>query len=82
MPPEIVDYIDDGRNPDIYTRDLVEAVQKGNRHAKGQSEAFASFAAILGDEISKSLPELKDEVTRILSGGSATDLKENGHSNA
>lgn len=82
MPPEIIDYIDDGRNPDIYTRDLVEAVQKWNRNAKGQTEAFSSFAAILADEISKSVPELKDDVTRILSGGSAADLKENGHGNA
>lgn len=59
----------------------IESVQKVNRQVKGQCEAFANFTAVLADEITKAVPELKDDVTRILSGGPVGDAKkENGHS--
>lgn len=66
LPPEIIDYIDQGRNPDIYTRELVEAVQRSNRFLKGKSEAFAGFRDVLAEEIIKGIPECKDDVERIL----------------
>src|ERR1700712_1273701 len=31
LPPEIIDYVDSARNPDIYTREFVELVQRGNQ---------------------------------------------------
>jgi mediator of RNA polymerase II transcription subunit 10 len=34
IPPEIIAYVEDGRNPDIYTREFVELVQKGNQYLK------------------------------------------------
>lgn len=70
MPPEIIDYIDQGRNPDIYTRELVEAVQRSNQYLKGKSEAFAGFRDILAEEINKAIPECKGDVERILAGNS------------
>lgn len=66
LPPEIIDYIDQGRNPDIYTRELVEAVQRSNQFLKGKSEAFAGFRDVLAEEIIKGIPECKDDVERIL----------------
>ena len=66
IPPEIIDYVDEGRNPDIYTREFVELVQKGNQYMKGKSEAFASFRDILAEEIVKGMPELKDDVIKVL----------------
>ena len=53
VPPEIIAYIEEGRNPDIYTREFVELVQRGNVFLKGKSEAWGSFAEILGEEIQK-----------------------------
>lgn len=66
LPPEIIDYIDQGRNPDIYTRELVEAVQRNNQYLKGKSEAFAGFRDMLAEEIIKAIPDSKGEVERIL----------------
>ena len=79
VPPEIIDYVDEGRNPDIYTREFVELVQKGNQYMKGKSEAFASFRDILAEEIVKNMPDLKEDVTRVLEGREEEQLKqENG----
>ena len=51
IPPEIIDYVDDGRNPDIYTREFVELVQRGNAVINGKREAFADFSRIFADKL-------------------------------
>ena len=76
-------FIDDGRNPDIYTREFIEQIQLLNREMKGKCEAFASFGALLGAEMTKAMPNLEDDVARILSAGSAESTKNgNGESTA
>ncbi|EGE80138.1 AP2-associated kinase [Blastomyces gilchristii SLH14081] len=74
LPPEIIDYVDAARNPDIYTREFVELVQRGNQDLKGKAEAFASFRDILAREMASAMPECKGEVERVLraTGGSTT----------
>ena len=44
---------------------------KGNQQLKGRSEAFASFRDILGEQIAVGIPDMKDDVQRVLaaSGG-------------
>ena len=80
IPPEIIDYVEDGRNPDIYTREFVELVQKQNQYLKGKSEAFAGFRDMLAEEIVKAIPELKNEVTRrVQEEIPQNDKKENGN---
>jgi mediator of RNA polymerase II transcription subunit 10 len=59
LPPEIVQYVEDGRNPDIYTREFAELAQRNNQKLKGKSEAFARFAQVLGREIGGGVPELR-----------------------
>ncbi|PGH20421.1 hypothetical protein AJ80_03566 [Polytolypa hystricis UAMH7299] len=77
LPPEIIDYVDAARNPDIYTREFVELVQKGNQDLKGKAEAFASFRDVLAREMSSAMPECRREVERVVkatggkSGGGA-----------
>ncbi|KAI9874337.1 MAG: RNA polymerase II mediator complex subunit [Pleopsidium flavum] len=66
IPPEIIAYVEDGRNPDIYTREFVELVQKGNQYLKGKTEAFASFRDVLAEEMSSAMPEVRGEVERVL----------------
>ncbi|KAL8969303.1 MAG: hypothetical protein Q9183_002061 [Haloplaca sp. 2 TL-2023] len=68
IPPEIIEYVDDGRNPDIYTREFVELVQKGNQFMKGKSEAFAGFRDALAEEMVKAWPEMKTGVEKVLQG--------------
>ncbi|QSS64676.1 RNA polymerase II mediator complex protein Nut2 [Histoplasma capsulatum] len=74
LPPEIIDYVDAARNPDIYTREFVELVQRGNQDLKGKVQAFASFRDILAREMASAMPECKGEVERVLrvTGGSAS----------
>ncbi|KAL4933683.1 mediator complex subunit NUT2 [Aspergillus undulatus] len=73
LPPEIIDYVDASRNPDIYTREFVELVQRGNQDLKGKKEAFASFRDVLAREMRSAMPEVRGEVERVVSAtGGAT----------
>ncbi|KAL8831549.1 MAG: hypothetical protein Q9170_005249 [Blastenia crenularia] len=69
IPPEIIDYVDEGRNPDIYTREFVELVQKNNQYLKGKSEALSGFRDALVDEMVKAWPEMKKDVEDVLQEG-------------
>jgi len=68
VPREIIAYVEDGRNPDIYTREFVEIVQRQNQFVKGKAEAFASFRDVLAEEIGSALPGLRGHVERVLDG--------------
>lgn len=74
LPPEIIDYVDSARNPDIYTREFVELVQRGNQDLKGKAEAFSSFRDALAREMASAMPECKAEVERVVgaTGGKMT----------
>jgi len=74
LPPEIIEYIDQGRNPDIYNRELVEALQRSNQFLKGKSEAFAGFRDMLAEEIIKAKPEAEAEVKSIVEGTRAVEV--------
>ncbi|KAI9823075.1 MAG: RNA polymerase II mediator complex subunit [Phylliscum demangeonii] len=66
IPPEIVEYVESGRNPDIYTREFVELVQRGNEHLRGKSDAFAAFRDVLAQEVRTALPALRHQVDRVV----------------
>ncbi|KAI9703685.1 MAG: RNA polymerase II mediator complex subunit [Candelina mexicana] len=66
IPPEIIAYVDEGRNPDIYTREFVELAQRGNQYLKGKSEAFKNFRDALAREIMGAMPDTKEEVERVV----------------
>ncbi|KAI4101256.1 MAG: hypothetical protein LQ339_005183 [Xanthoria mediterranea] len=75
IPPEIIDYVDSGRNPDIYTREFVELVQKGNQYLKGRSEALTGFRDALGEEMVKAWPEMKTDVDNVLQSSHTEQTK-------
>jgi mediator of RNA polymerase II transcription subunit 10 len=62
IPPELVQYVDNGRNPDIYTREFVELCRKSNQQLKGKMNAFADFRDVLAEKMGKALPELREDV--------------------
>ncbi|KAI9806322.1 MAG: hypothetical protein M1825_006437 [Sarcosagium campestre] len=66
IPPEIVAYVEDGRNPDIYTREFVEIVQRSGRDVGGRAEAFAGFRDVLAGEMVGVLPEVRGEVEKVV----------------
>jgi Transcription factor subunit Med10 of Mediator complex len=70
-PPEVIDYVANGRNPDIYTREFVENVQRGNHVLNGKMQAFGSFAEIYARETKSAMPELAEAMDGVMerSGG-------------
>lgn len=66
VPAELIQYVDNGRNPDIYTREFVELARKSNQLMKGKIEAYAQFRDILASEMCKALPELEADVMLVL----------------
>ncbi|KAG9626386.1 mediator of RNA polymerase II transcription subunit 10, partial [Aureobasidium melanogenum] len=73
LPPEVIEYVERSRNPDIYTREFVELVQKLNQQLKGRSQAFADFRDILAREMAGALPDCKQDITIVVesTGGKA-----------
>jgi len=66
VPPELVDYLDAGRNPDVYTREFVELTHRGNAVLAGKQAAFAGFADVLAQELRRGVPGVRGEVDRVM----------------
>ncbi|KAI0480216.1 putative mediator of RNA polymerase II transcription subunit [Xylariaceae sp. FL0804] len=66
IPPELVQYVDNGRNPDIYTREFVELVRRGNQLLRGRRAAFAGLRDAIAAAAAQALPELRPDVDRVL----------------
>ena len=66
VPQELIQYVDSGRNPDIYTREFVEGARRSNQLMKGKMEAFGSFRDVLATEMVRAMPELREDVARVL----------------
>ena len=64
--PEIVDYVDEGRNPDIFTREFVENVQRGNAVINGKKQGLRDFSVILAQKMKEGLPGVDGHVDRIM----------------
>ncbi|THX66171.1 mediator of RNA polymerase II transcription subunit 10 [Aureobasidium pullulans] len=66
LPQEIIEYVERSRNPDIYTREFVELVQRLNQQLKGRSQAFADFRDILAREMTGALPDCKEDIKMVV----------------
>jgi mediator of RNA polymerase II transcription subunit 10 len=82
VPPELIQYVEDGRNPDIYTREFVELVRRGNQLMRGKMNAFATFRDVLAEQMTSAMPELKDDVARVLAATNHTSGSGSGAGNA
>ncbi|KAK3357742.1 putative mediator of RNA polymerase II transcription subunit [Lasiosphaeria hispida] len=73
IPETLIHYVENGRNPDIYTREFVELVRRLNQLMRGKMHAFGSFRDVLAHEMEAALPELRDDVRRVVenTGGRA-----------
>jgi mediator of RNA polymerase II transcription subunit 10 len=77
VPPEVIDYVANGRNPDIYTREFVENVQRGNQVLNGKMEAFGTLAEMLARETKSAIPEMAADMDRVMAHSGGFE-KENG----
>lgn len=72
IPVDIINYIEDGRNPDIYTREFVEVNARMNANLKGKMENFLKLRDVLSDKVVNEFPDLKgtiEDVKRRTDGG-------------
>ncbi|KAK4240573.1 mediator complex, subunit Med10 [Achaetomium macrosporum] len=72
IPEPLIQYVENGRNPDIYTREFVELVRRLNQLARGKMHAFRDFRDTLAAELTRQMPEMSDDVRRVCeaTGGS------------
>ena len=64
--PEVIDYVEDGRNPDIFTRDFVDLVLRGNAVFNGKREAFRNFSQVFAKALSDNFDGMDDEIDMIM----------------
>ncbi|OAK99131.1 mediator of RNA polymerase II transcription subunit 10 [Phaeosphaeriaceae sp. SRC1lsM3a] len=74
IPPEVTEYVEGSRNPDIFTREFVETVQRMNQMLKGRSDALQMLQQQIAWQFTHAIPELKDDVARAVeaSGGNVS----------
>lgn len=65
FPLDVIQYIENGRNPDVYTREFVELAAKQNQYINGKMTAMFQFQNILGDAIKETYPELAPAVDNV-----------------
>lgn len=65
IPLDILAYIDDGRNPDVYSREFVELVTKQNQSVAGQIEGLKQFQTVLSMRVVEQFPDLKRAVEQL-----------------
>ncbi|PNF24451.1 Mediator of RNA polymerase II transcription subunit 10 [Cryptotermes secundus] len=56
VPLEVFDYIDQGRNPQLYTKDCIEKALTKNEQVKGKIDAYRKFKAHLLVELNSVFP--------------------------
>ncbi|XP_002732894.1 mediator of RNA polymerase II transcription subunit 10-like [Saccoglossus kowalevskii] len=57
VPLEVFEYIDQGRNPQLYTKDCMEKALAKNEQVKGKIDTFKRFKTLLVNELNKMFPE-------------------------
>jgi mediator of RNA polymerase II transcription subunit 10 len=66
IPPEVMSYVENSRNPDIFTREFVETVQRMNQMLYGRVDAYRALQEQLALHVSSAIPELKDDVNSVV----------------
>ncbi|KAF1842911.1 mediator of RNA polymerase II transcription subunit 10 [Cucurbitaria berberidis CBS 394.84] len=66
IPPEVTTYVENSRNPDIFTREFVETVQRMNQMLKGRADAYRLLQEQLAWQLTNAMPELKDDIAGVL----------------
>jgi mediator of RNA polymerase II transcription subunit 10 len=77
IPPEVTQYVESARNPDIYTREFVETVQRMNQLLKGRQDAYRLLQETLARDFIQGVPELKDDIIKVVevTGGNVPPVK-------
>ncbi|KAL1916334.1 uncharacterized protein VTP21DRAFT_5951 [Calcarisporiella thermophila] len=64
IPQEVVRYVEEGRNPDLCTREFVQQAAVQNQVTCGKIEAMKNFRNVLSEEMTRAFPEFADVLER------------------
>ncbi|KXJ71782.1 mediator of RNA polymerase II transcription subunit 10 [Aedes albopictus] len=56
VPLEVFDYIDQGRNPQLYTKDCIDKALTKNEEVKGKIDSYRKFKSNLMKELDETFP--------------------------
>ncbi|CDO56477.1 similar to Saccharomyces cerevisiae YPR168W NUT2 Subunit of the RNA polymerase II mediator complex [Geotrichum candidum] len=65
LPVDVVNYVEKGRNPDVYTREFVELLAKQNQYINGKMRAMKDFQDILGNTVKEAYPQLEYAIDNV-----------------
>ncbi|KAJ7979703.1 Mediator of RNA polymerase II transcription subunit 10 [Quillaja saponaria] len=74
VPMEVLNLIDDGKNPDEFTRDVLNSCIAKNQITKGKTDAFKSLRKHLLEELEQTFPD-DVESYREIRAASAAEMK-------
>lgn len=74
VPMEVINLIDDGKNPDEFTRDVLNGCIAKNQITKGKTDAFKGFRGHLLEELEQAFPD-EVEAYRNIRAASASEAK-------
>ncbi|KAL2902906.1 Mediator of RNA polymerase II transcription subunit 10b [Bienertia sinuspersici] len=74
IPMEVLNLIDDGKNPDEFTRDVINSCIAKNQITKGKTDAFKSLRKHLLEELDQAFPS-EVENYREIRASSAAEMK-------
>ncbi|XP_058734124.1 mediator of RNA polymerase II transcription subunit 10b-like [Vicia villosa] len=57
VPMEVIKLIDDGKNPDLFTQDVINDCIAKNQITKGKTDAFKGFRKHLLEELEQNFPD-------------------------
>ena len=57
VPMDVFSYIDEGKNPQLYTKDCLEKALAQNKQVKGKIDSYKNFKTELVEELSKAFPK-------------------------
>jgi mediator of RNA polymerase II transcription subunit 10 len=72
IPPEVTSYVEGSRNPDIFTREFVETVQRMNQLLNGRTDAYLLMRDTLAKDIISAIPELREDVREVVESTGGT----------
>nr|ALO61897.1 mediator of RNA polymerase II transcription subunit 10 [Rehmannia glutinosa] len=71
VPMEILNLVDDGKNPDEFTRDMLNGCIAKNQITKGKADAFKSMRRHLLEELEQAFPDEVDAYREIRAASAA-----------
>ncbi|KAJ0253267.1 Mediator of RNA polymerase II transcription subunit 10b [Hirschfeldia incana] len=71
VPMEVLSLIDDGKNPDEFTRDVINSCVARNQVTKGKTDAFKDLRKHILEELEETFPEEVDKYREIRAASAA-----------